>query len=182
MFHCNKSLLANNNIPNHMKWRSGKWSLFKWNTPTYTLYRQDHSPANQQVDSEHALSETISQWCGAVCWHVSRCLGGHRILLDNIDFDTVLIIMGTLYSKCIWLFLSVYVMLIAALPEKPKLLEITGITYVHILGQTSLGWVIFSHKIFQTRRHLWVSFRPIIKNFYCFCIVHGFWSSGKFAL
>ncbi len=48
-----------------------------------------------------------------VCWHVNWCLwppklGGHRILLGNIDFDTVLILIGTLYSTCIWLFLSDY--------------------------------------------------------------------------
>ncbi len=65
---------------------------------------------NSQL-SEHALPETISQWCGEVCWHVNWCLwppklGGHRILLDNMDFDTVLILTGTLYSACIWLFLS----------------------------------------------------------------------------
>ena len=34
-------------------------------------------------------------------------LGGHKILLDNIDFDTVLLLIGTLHSTCIWLFLSV---------------------------------------------------------------------------
>ena len=53
--------------------------------------------------SEHALSETIFQWCGAICWHVNWCLwppklGGHRLLLDKIGFDTVLILIGTLYS------------------------------------------------------------------------------------
>ncbi len=55
----------------------------------------------------------LLQWYGAVCWHVNWCLwppklGGHRILFDNIDFDTVLILIGTLYSICIWLFLTVY--------------------------------------------------------------------------
>ncbi len=41
------------------------------------------------------------QWC---LWPPK--LGGNRILLAKIDFDTFLILIGTLYSTCIWLFLS----------------------------------------------------------------------------
>ena len=84
-------------------------------------------PANQQVDSSvwnqkimNRTHNSLSMHCqkqysndvGAVCWHVNWCLwspklGGHGILLDNMDFDTVLILIGTFYSTCIWLFLSV---------------------------------------------------------------------------
>ena len=100
---------------------------FSWILYASLTTLQAVSPANQQVDSSvwnqkimNRTHNSLSMHCqkqysndvGAVCWHVNWCLwspklGGHGILLDNMDFDTVLILIGTLYSTCIWLFLSV---------------------------------------------------------------------------
>ncbi len=94
----------------HITLQAGPFSISSQSTSWQLSVKSANYEQNSQL-SEHALSETIFQWCGAVCWHVNWCLwpsklGGHRILLDNIDFDTVLILIVTLYSTCIWLFLS----------------------------------------------------------------------------
>ncbi len=93
--------------------QAGPFSISSQSTSWQLGVKSKNYEQNSRL-TEHALSETMSQWCGAVCWHVNWCLltpklGGHRILLDNIDFDTDLILIETLYSTCIWLFLSVYV-------------------------------------------------------------------------
>ncbi len=49
-------------------------------------------------------------------------------------------------------------------------------TYAHILAETFPGCVIFS-----STKYRWCLSGQLSK-FSIFCIVHGFWSSGKFAL
>ena len=93
--------------------QAGPFCISSQSTSWQLSMKSENYEENSQL-SEHALSGTISQWCGAVCWHINWCLcmlwppkfGGQRILLDNINFDTVLILIRTLYSTCIWLFLS----------------------------------------------------------------------------
>ncbi len=79
--------------------QAGPFPISSQSTSWQLSVKSENYEQNSQL-SEHALSETISHWCGAVCWHVNWCfwppkLGGHRILVDNIDFDIVLILIKT---------------------------------------------------------------------------------------
>ena len=58
-----------------------------------------------QKQCSNDVGQYVDMSTGA-CGLANSELGGHRILLDNIDFETVLILIETLCSTCIWLFLS----------------------------------------------------------------------------